>query len=802
MSAKQSVLTGGRIVLSTSQFEQGKALRWALYGILCLVTMAVSASAAIAQQDGEEITAKLTFPGEYDLATLVDYVSQRLEVRIIYDSALANKKITIRAPGDVPVESLLGVLQSALRINGLALVDSGDDGWKKIVDVGRMSESAREVNAQAAIEKSGAETPVTQVFVLEHADAAQLEQSIRPFLSQSQSPANNSANVLAVREQRMLIVTDYASNILRLEKLIKLIDQPRDTTITKFIPAKELDAETLAEKVSKLLAARQKAAGKTPDAGSGVEITADARTNQVILLGEKLKVEQVERYLETLDVSVNVRTEVYTLREISAERAETLINGLLEVRESRPVFRSIADKDQNVLVISTTDELHREIGSLLEKITGDPQSQQRNTPVRFHKLKHATAEELLRTIRDLEGSVLKGQVKPSSPRGPSERFSLQGDQFPSGVSRPETQLPAEVRDRTLQQPPAEPRSLTDVNSDEAGTDPAAIADELATTMGTGQLTIADAIGKARITADTAANMLIVIAAPEVHRVYEELITQLDTPRPQVLIEAKLVILDTSDDFTLGVEVSGGDRTGPKKLFAFSSYGFSEVDKTNGALSIIPGLGFNGTLVNPQVADVVLRAVTNHRRAKIISSPRILVNDHATGHLTSVTEIPFNSFNTFNTVSSTSFAGYAEAGTTITVTPHISEGDQLNLEYTITLNAFQANSGAATGPPPRQTDELESIVTIPDGFTIIVGGLNRSNHAVTLDSMPYLENIPLLRHLLSKTTSQMSGSSLFVFLRPVILRDDKFRELKYLSERDTRGANVNGTFPVSQPLLVK
>ena len=297
-------------------------------------------------------------------------------------------------------------------------------------------------------------------------------------------------------------------------------------------------------------------------------------------------------------------------------------------------------------------------------------------------------------------------------------------------------------------------------------------------------------------------MLIVVATPDVHAAYERLIQTLDQPRPQVLIEAKVVVVDTSDDFTLGVEISGGDRSGAKRLFAFTSYGFSEVDSTTGALSILPGLGLNGTLVNPKVADVVLRAVTNHRRAKVISSPRILVNDHATGHLSSVTEVPFSSFNTFNTVSSTSFAGYAEAGTTVTVTPHISEGDHLNLEYTITLNAFQAGANVESGPPPRQTDEIQSVVTIPDGYTIIVGGLNRSNNAVTQDSIPFLEQIPIVKYLVSTTSNSMSGTSLFVFLRPVILRDDKFRELKYLSERDTKSANIPGTFPVSQPLLVR
>jgi len=772
--------------------------------LLCLILWSVflQAIGAVAYgQKASEATAKLSLPGEVDLATLVDYVSQRLEIRILYDNKLSAKKINIRAPKEVPVDTLRQVLQSALRMNGLALIDTSVPGWMQIVEIGQFPMSTTHEDAQIAADTLGGETPVTQVFLLEHADPTQLEQSIRPFLS---STGGTNSNVLVIKDQRMLVVTDFASNILRLEKMIKLIDQPRDAIVTRFIPARELDAAKLSDKITQLLSARQKASGRTTQGSSGVEITFDERTNQLIVIGEAVQVRMVEEYLETLDVSVNQRTDVYSLKRLSPERLDKLILDLLEVRESRPPYKAIADVENSILIVTTSDGLHKEIQSLVEKLDGNVAIQERSSPVRFHKLKHATAAAVLQTIQALEGAAGKGgAARAPRQREGAGRIGLQPQTDPQGVVRPDTQLPPNVVERSGQLPTEVINAATAATqlASEIQITPPDAARSGASLPGS-SLTLADAVGRAKITADTAANMLIVLATPEVHAVYEDLIRTLDQPRPQVLIEARLVVIDTSDDFTLGVEVSGGDRTGDKKLFAFSSYGFSEVNRNTGALSILPGVGFNGTLVNPQVADVVLRAVTNHRRSKVLSSPRILVNDHATGFLTSVTEVPFNSLNTFNNVSSTSFAGYAEAGTTVTVTPHISEGDHLKLEYTVTLNAFQAGAGTSSGPPPRQTDELESAVTIPDGHTIIVGGLTRSNHAVTVDSIPYIEQIPLLRHLLSKTSNQSSGSSLFVFLRPVILRDDKFRELKYLSERDTKAAAIPGTYPASEPLLIR
>ena len=93
----------------------------------------------------------------------------------------------------------------------------------------------------------------------------------------------------------------------------------------------------------------------------------------------------------------------------------------------------------------------------------------------------------------------------------------------------------------------------------------------------------------------------------------------------MLVEAKVV------------EVSGGDRTPAKKAFAFTSYGFSQVDAATGAQQIVPGLGFNGTLVDPSMADVVVGALSTHRRANI-ECPRRFLNFVCRVNLRSTAEL--------------------------------------------------------------------------------------------------------------------------------------------------------------------
>jgi general secretion pathway protein D len=187
---------------------------------------------------------------------------------------------------------------------------------------------------------------------------------------------------------------------------------------------------------------------------------------------------------------------------------------------------------------------------------------------------------------------------------------------------------------------------------------------------------------------------------------------------------------------------------------------------------------------------------------VLAAPRILVNDNRTGKLESIVSVPFQSVNATNTVSTTSLGGDQQAGTIITVTPHINEDNHLSLEFTVEFSTFQGNAAAATLPPPRQIDRVDSVVTIPDGQTIIVGGLKRVGSMDTLAGIPYLEKIPIVRELTSLATEEQQTTSFFLFIRPIVLRDDRFADLRYLSNVSAKQAEIDGEYPVSVPKLIE
>ncbi len=426
--------------------------------------------------------------------------------------------------------------------------------------------------------------------------------------------------------------------------------------------------------------------------------------------------------------------------------------------------------------------------------------------LQFYKLTNATAADVLDTIRDLEGRAPSARPRPAtptrtdvSPAGPGTTGGLGGGGLGGGS-------PAAGGTNTA--PPV------------ATASPAAAAGGAGNArLNVGPFSDADAgpvdvqpsgnngsaggrLGNEAVTADTNTNTIIVRGGPEVQRTYRRLIETLDKRRPQVLLEATVVTIDTSHDFSFGVELSAHSN-GATKFLSFSQFGLSTVDVATGALTPIANTGGTAAVIGTGVANAVIQALVTDSHARVQSAPRVLVNDNATGLLADIAEQPFSSVNASTTVATTSFGGYADAGTTITLTPHISEGDYLQLEYAVELSSFTGQGNAATGePPPRQTDRVESKVTIPDGSTIIVGGLNRRTADRSVSAVPILGQIPILGYLFSSRTNDATTETLFVFLRPTILRDEQFLDLRNLSEADLHDAGVPSNFPKSRPVVMR
>ncbi|NOX59331.1 MAG: hypothetical protein GXP29_10800 [Planctomycetes bacterium] len=298
-----------------------------------------------------------------------------------------------------------------------------------------------------------------------------------------------------------------------------------------------------------------------------------------------------------------------------------------------------------------------------------------------------------------------------------------------------------------------------------------------------------------LTEDEATNAIIAIGSPEFHEQLADLITELDQRPAQVLIEMTLVAVTLSDAVSLGIELQGLDLGDGFDYLLFSNFGLSSVDLATGQRVLTPGVGLNGVLLGPTEVPIIIKALATHGNSRVISSPRMVVSDNTTATLRSVEEAPFTSVNASNTVATTSFAGFASAGTTLTVTPHVAQGDHLTLNYDLSFSNFSGAAGSATVPPPRTTNSFTGDVQLPDGYTVIVGGLEVENESDTVSEVPILGRLPVVGPLFQSSSTSRTRTRVFAFIRPVILRDDRFADLKFISEDSLEAAEVgSGDFP--------
>ena len=797
--------------------------RVVLHGLLvasCAVLGSGSAIAQPPQQQALQFNSQTPLP----LDTVIRFISARMKMRFIYTDEIGNRRINLRTPPDVPPNSLFPIFSAALRTANLAIVDAEVPGWKRIIDAKDLPLFASQRTPQDIINTDGTAAPATKSFQLRYINAQQVSQVIKPFLSKIGS------NVLALSDSNVLVVTDYASTVQMIEKLISLIDVPTRDVTYEFYPVRNMSSKTLVEQAKSLLqrdgtASRGGARGTTGTSRQSkqIEILDDSRANRAVVVGGKELLTDVVELLKRLDVPLGFRTRVYRVQNLTAERLDRVIKGLLPPQDEQ-YYKATIDEDGNLLVVRATDLIHKRVLELLSEL--DKPVQDAESPIRFYKLRNARATEVLSTLLALQEAYGTGGINGLNPYGFGAGLNpLQGGQgfFPGGgqLGGPGFRglgfggntggVPGSTfggnpgqgtSNLTNQMPPGVENSASTPLGQRSNEDQAALRQNSQLSFGLGGAQQAAVLpGGARVSADVGTNSLIVVAPAGVQQMYANLIKSLDQRRPQVLVEARIVAVDTSDNFALGVEVSTGDRVGAERLFQFTSFGLSEVDRTTGALSILPAVGFNGTLVDPDVADVVVQALAGHARARVLSVPKVLVNDNTTGQLESVVSIPFQSVNASDTVSTTSLGGNQSAGTIISVTPHINEDDNLQLEFEVEFSTF---SGLATNglPPPRQVDRVSSTVTIPDGQTVIVGGLKRNSTAGSFTGVPWLERIPVVRDLTGRSTEEQTTTSFFLFIRPLILRDSRFGDLRFVSNRDKQAAEIPSEYPSSRPVLMR
>jgi general secretion pathway protein D len=622
-------------------------------GLASLVmSTTLPAASRVNAQDGPTITPNYK---DADLSQIIQAVSEVTGKNFIIDPRV-NAKVTMLSATPMSPAAFYEAFLSVLQVYGYVAVPSG-----KVIKI-IPNTDARQVPANDLPENvsSTSDEVVTQIITMKNISASQLVPLLRPLIPQY-------GHLAAYPTGNMLIISDRASNVSRIVRIVQRMDESGDEPI-EVIALHNASAADVVRVVNSLNQG-QGAEG----AGAAVKIVADERTNSILLTGEK------SQRLRLKALIINMDTPLAT--------------------------------------------------------GGD-------TAVRY--LRYADAEKIADKLKGQATASAKAQGGPAPPGGGGGGGSSNVD-----------------------------ASVT-------------------------------------IWADVATNALIITAPPKLMRSLMAVIDKLDIRRAQVKVEAIIVEIDVNKSSNLGVQwvlYGQGNSTVPAAVTNFPSSGSPGIVSLaagalgagtgattgttpstgttglTGAAGLASALGTGATLAigryNPTSGTnfaAIVTALRSDGSSNIISLPSLITMNNEEAEVKVTQEIPLI---TGSYSSSTQAVGGTtspfttiqreEVGTILKVTPHINEGNsvQLKIEQEDSSPGAKLANSADISTNKRS---IKTTVLIEDGGIIVLGGLMSDNVSESEDRVPVLGAIPLLGNLFKSRSGSRQKKNLLVFIRPKILRD--------------------------------
>ncbi len=281
--------------------------------------LAGPAFAQITTQD-EKITINFV---NADIQSVIKTVGQHTGKNFILDPRVTG---TVNIVSDRPVskDMLYQILLSTLRVQGYAAIEDGQ--FVKIVPEAEAKTSAGPTGDAAA--RTAGDRIVTQVFVLQTENAVQLVPVLRPLVT-----ANNF--IAAYPGNNAIVITDYASNVQRIQRIIESIDRPSsaEVQILRLQNASAVDIAQMLRTVVPETNAPASAPGVAPKAA----IAIDSRTNSLIVRADNTTLmNRIKALALGLDTPGAGNGNIYTvfLRNAEAVRIAETLRGLLSGAES------------------------------------------------------------------------------------------------------------------------------------------------------------------------------------------------------------------------------------------------------------------------------------------------------------------------------------------------------------------------------------------------------------------------------------------------------------------------------------
>ncbi len=771
---------------------------------------------------GDEFTFNFTEPVE--LTVLVTYVRDVLELQIIFmDGGLAGQKIYLNSPVTIKKKDVLSFLTMLLEQRDYTLVQDATGIF--LVQPKADTKSSPIVAGQWG---------TTRIIRTPNIKPSTLQNSITSLLTAGRA-GQAGAQPVYMDDLGLIIMTESPRVLSLVEDFVNTVVAERANLKFFRFELRNISAAAAKDRVLELLGQQTQRTTGGPAAGNvipsappgavgpggsitnlGERITVDPTSNAIYLRGRDDERKLLTDLIAVVDLPNSMDSRWYpvgskTAVAVAAQgRAEQL--GTVSEFDFDSATRSssgagggnrlggaggiggtsgsnqdsigsgagfVLYPDSGGFIYRGTEVQHERVKALIKNLVVI--SADEETTYQFYKLRHGKSTDVAEIIQNLL----------SGSSGSGNRGGLLGGDLGrrTGSTARRTPQPAAGTRTGATPTPANPTGAA------------------AGAGGAGGLSAIEG-ADVYVLADEPNNQVLVKAPAKLQHQFRELIGKIDLRRPQVYIDAKIVVVNSTDSFRLAVEAQ--QIIGQ---FAFNTnFGLGSLGSTSTGTppvttggftspkTVATGLGgITAALIRSKDVPFVVNALSSTVEGRIVATPQLLVDDNEEAEISSLDQQPTGvTTSPVGGQQTTGFQDYQSAGPKLTVTPQISEGGYLRLKYNIELSSF---TGAPSGnlPPPKLENKIKSdAVTVPTDATIVVGGLTFTQTGNTIVRVPLLGDIPLLGNLFKDTSKTGRVSTLYVFITPKIMRDPSFADLRLLTRSPLAEVGVPAENPPPLP----
>ena len=295
----------------------------------------------------------------------------------------------------------------------------------------------------------------------------------------------------------------------------------------------------------------------------------------------------------------------------------------------------------------------------------------------------------------------------------------------------------------------------------------------------------------KLDSDDRTNVLIIRDLPQNIAEVKALVATLDTATPQVLIEARIVEVETSFARELGVQWGGAYGYGTATKWGITGAQDSSGSSNPGApivaattnpftpttppasyavnLPAAIGLGSGGGIAfgilrDNLRLDLALTALESSGNAKIVSSPKVVTMDNKEATIEQGTQIPYSTVSASGTNTQ-----FVDATLRLKVTPHITPDGRVSMK--VEAQNDSPGETTPTGQLAINKKKATTEVLIQDGETTVIGGIMQVTRTEGQSGLPWLSKIPVLGYLFRRDTNTARNRELLIFITPKILKQE-------------------------------